>query len=1258
MSNSDEEEFFGANEDGDNDDDYSEDNSDDLYSEHNAFETVEDSEANSAEEKVDNIDTENVDTNAERPSSSTSQQPNDDVTSTSPVQKASNEGMKPAENESESVDTADGDTENTTAKPEVNFGADDATAETLTNNANSELASVKAAENEEHDNAVTPSPTTNEEQEQNQHNGSDGDGKHVNETSSDRDSTPLTPRDSSTTENITENDKSATSNDSTPPRPEARDNDERKQPTSLQDNPDSIDTTDNTESNPPVASNTGMDEDEADTNATNQSQPTIAATAAGDKSAGDDDVGSDTNATPQEVVDDETTTHVDVSHRRSSLSGAQEWRCHPQHHEACTKGDFVRYFGNDAIEQWKNAQQMRPDGHGVLMTQTEFLEEHGETEGMGLWENAPSKFDPTLGSGRSATLEQDAESHKDTDNDSEPDDYADEFTDDDQDEAGLDENNDQNDKSRNKSDDHSAAQVEKHDESDSENEDEIFDEVDAREKAFREQFRDGDVNEVTESERKSAASPKVDNHSNSDVEEPDDVDEPDDDAAADDDDDDHSYGEDDFDDDEDQPHQHHDQQIDEDEAHQQREKEKQDEERRRQEKEAKEQAEKEKEKQRLHDEQAKRQREEEDLQRAQREQERQKRAAEEEMRRLEEEHTRAAIEEAKDEERSLDARLVEIHEQKDAVLSAAEEKKQQNEASYDLSDIRKQLKHVNGRERKLAIELRKLQDKNRQLLKEIQMLPDNVDDPKALRDRNNFLRSVLRPLVAENQSLMNVHQIQTEAFTSVELETNAYRVEAGKLKSKINELKDQLAATRESEASRIRLSREIKAKAGHKELRRIQEENNFLATNLRLLRENVRQHSGPRSKNTAKKTPKAAKHKRAIRAAKLHSNNGGHSSASESDDDSYASDDFPDDDGQAPAVNGMVGMSPAARQRALSILGARLRSADNKKISPIRRNGPRTKGGKNLKSQSTKNKRQPPHRPTAPHLDEDTIDQLEEKLLRKRAAITEAYRVYHKRTAKELKEIVSKRYTLDEKLTTLQKELDAVNASTAKALEKKYKLSARVQRLKAAMNGQPLPVFEPWPGDVKDEDKAEQPSTEKPAWRLIQEQDERRRQEIELKQKAEQEEQAAAKKLKEYRLAHTGRDADIYTKARYKINAAAYAMGGVQLELLFKRVDVDSSGYLDNGEFYRVIRHQLRLSSAEVPDDLVQDLFDHIDIADGSKEGGNGQISLDELRRFMTEEGFDEYSETQKEWVAQERADERESKRLAKLKLGKQQELK
>lgn len=81
----------------------------------------------------------------------------------------------------------------------------------------------------------------------------------------------------------------------------------------------------------------------------------------------------------------------------------------------------------------------------------------------------------------------------------------------------------------------------------------------------------------------------------------------------------------------------------------------------------------------------------------------------------------------------------------------------------------------------------------------------------------------------------------------------------------------------------------------------------------------------------------------------------------------------------------------------------------------------------------------------------------------------------------------------------------------------------------------------------------------------------------------------------------------------------------MDLERLFKRIDVDNSGCLDNGEFFHVIRHMLRLSPAEIPDDTIQDLFDHIDIADGSKEGGDGQISLDELRRFMTEEGFDEY---------------------------------
>ncbi len=78
-----------------------------------------------------------------------------------------------------------------------------------------------------------------------------------------------------------------------------------------------------------------------------------------------------------------------------------------------------------------------------------------------------------------------------------------------------------------------------------------------------------------------------------------------------------------------------------------------------------------------------------------------------------------------------------------------------------------------------------MQDTNQQLLREMQNVPESSDDPKALRDRDHYLESVVTPLRAEHASLKNVSDMQTSAFERVELETNAYRTEAEKLKAEV-----------------------------------------------------------------------------------------------------------------------------------------------------------------------------------------------------------------------------------------------------------------------------------------------------------------------------------------------------------------------------------------------------------------------------------------------------------------------------------------
>ena len=345
-------------------------------------------------------------------------------------------------------------------------------------------------------------------------------------------------------------------------------------------------------------------------------------------------------------------------------------------------------------------------------------------------------------------------------------------------------------------------------------------------------------------------------------------------------------------------------------------------------------------------------------------------------------------------------------------MQEAENKRSTAADQEEIKALTLTLKDISRQEKKAAAELRALQQTNHELQKQIQFLPENADDPKALRDRNHYLDSILQPLAAEHASLLNVEQLQSTAFTAVELDTNAYRAEADALRAKINEIKDQIAVGKEASSSRARISRKAHSLAVQRELRRLQEENNFLSTNLRLLRENLRgagAGSGPRSKGARRKvngkgkSKGKGKHSRAITAAKGHrqSNNAGQSSGAEdSDDDSYASDEFKDIDVHDSARQ-FAPLSPAAKMRAMSILGARLQSAENKK-SPMRggygggprmRHGITKKGSKAARGPRTGGggaaRGQPPLTGGPGVNIEQSIEEQEQVLMRKRSSLLE-----------------------------------------------------------------------------------------------------------------------------------------------------------------------------------------------------------------------------------------------------------------------------
>jgi hypothetical protein len=79
---------------------------------------------------------------------------------------------------------------------------------------------------------------------------------------------------------------------------------------------------------------------------------------------------------------------------------------------------------------------------------------------------------------------------------------------------------------------------------------------------------------------------------------------------------------------------------------------------------------------------------------------------------------------------------------------------------------------------------------------------------------------------------------------------------------------------------------------------------------------------------------------------------------------------------------------------------------------------------------------------------------------------------------------------------------------------------------------------------------------------------------------------------------------------RHHLLAAAYTIGGKDLNGLFRRLDKDHSGGLDAAEFHGMMRRALQLSPADVPDGHVTELFAALD-ADRS-----GSIEVAELVAF------------------------------------------
>ena len=74
---------------------------------------------------------------------------------------------------------------------------------------------------------------------------------------------------------------------------------------------------------------------------------------------------------------------------------------------------------------------------------------------------------------------------------------------------------------------------------------------------------------------------------------------------------------------------------------------------------------------------------------------------------------------------------------------------------------------------------------------------------------------------------------------------------------------------------------------------------------------------------------------------------------------------------------------------------------------------------------------------------------------------------------------------------------------------------------------------------------------------------------------------------------------------------AAYSIGGVDVEKLFRHYDRDNSGELSWDEFRRAVRRDVKMKESDVPDVELREVFDHVD----SDKGGT--IGLAEFKSLL-----------------------------------------
>lgn len=91
-------------------------------------------------------------------------------------------------------------------------------------------------------------------------------------------------------------------------------------------------------------------------------------------------------------------------------------------------------------------------------------------------------------------------------------------------------------------------------------------------------------------------------------------------------------------------------------------------------------------------------------------------------------------------------------------------------------------------------------------------------------------------------------------------------------------------------------------------------------------------------------------------------------------------------------------------------------------------------------------------------------------------------------------------------------------------------------------------------------------------------------------------------------------EAEALALIRKKLIGAAYDVGGVHWEKLFNRYDKDKSGEIDYDEFRQIIRKDGKVTAAEVPDELIQKMFVHIDV------NGDNSISFEEFVEHLDPE--------------------------------------